>query len=308
MWPLLLAALPYLALASSRFDRLAVHARGGSLGAELAAEAASDFDGVRALLRRPDYDANRTSNYKASKLDHFSSSSNVSYAQRFFYDTTFCGASCSLASTPIVCEMTGEWTASGTSGGALAELAYSIGALIVTLEHRAYGCSQFAGGCVPPVNPLDNVPFLTVEQAVEDSAAFVQYFEAFAGNGFVAPSVSVPTLTPGYRPSRKWAIAGGSYAGAFVSWATVRHGDLFTATWASSGVVNAIYNFSGFDAVVAEAVGDDCANALRAVTAAFEDAYVNNQAALYALFNASTTGPTALSRADFAWMLADSAG
>jgi hypothetical protein len=297
-----------LASASTRLDRLPIHAKGGSLGAELAAEADADRDLVRRLLGDPSWDVNRTSNYKTSLREHFNSSDASTYLQRFFFDTSFCGSACSLPSTPIVCEMTGEWTASGTSGGALAELAASLGALMVTLEHRAYGCSQLAGGCSPPADARANIQFLTVEQAVEDSAAFVQYFEAFAANSFKPPSTPVPALTLGYKPLRKWAIAGGSYAGAFVSWVTVRHGDLFTATWASSGVVEAIYEFSSFDAVVAEAVGDDCANALRAVTDAFELFFLNRSIELYALFNASATGPTALTQSDFAWMLADSAG
>lgn len=295
---------------SNSFSRLPTHVRGGSLAAEaIAADIASDVY-LREHFKLDDsWTSNSSSNYKVTTLDHFNTTSNATFSQRFFFDTTFCGGitNCSLPSTPIICEFTGEWTASGTPGGAAAELAARIGALTVTLEHRGYGCSHFAGGCSPPL-AMDNVPYLSVEQAVEDAADFVPFFEAFAANNFSAPLNFPLEITPGFIPARRWGIVGGSYAGAFVTWATVRHGDLFVATWASSGVVNAIFNFSGFDATVAAAVGDDCANALRAVTAAFEDAFDTRNAELYALFNASATGPTGFSRTDFAWMLADSAG
>jgi hypothetical protein len=42
----------------------------------------------------------------------------------------------------------------------------------------------------------------------------------------------------------------------------VAHGDLFAATWSFTGVVNAVCNFSGFDEVVASALGDDCSAAV----------------------------------------------
>ena len=202
--------------------------------------------------------------------------------------------------------MTGEWTARSAPSGAAAELAASLGALTVTLEHRAYGCSQFAGGCSPPSDASDNVAFLSVEQALEDSADFVVFFEAFVAANFSAPAGgATPVWAPGYVPRSKWGIVGGSYAGAFVSWFTVRHGDLVAATWASSGVTNAIFSFSGFDATVSAAVGPDCTNALKAVTAAFETAWDSDNARLLALFNATYAG---LTKADFAWMLSDSAG
>jgi hypothetical protein len=88
---------------------------------------------------------------------------------------------------------------------------------------------------------------------------------------------------------------------------TVRHGDLLAGTWSSSGVVNAVFNFSGFDAIVSEAVGPDCSDALRAVMTAFEAAWQDDaqRPRMLTLFNASAGFHTG---GDFAWMLADSAG
>lgn len=79
---------------------------------------------------------------------------------------------------------------------------------------------------------------------------------------------------------------------------------MLAATWASSGVVHAIFNFTAFDQTVSEAIGPDCSNAIRAVTDAFTAAWAipANQTALYGLFN---TTPAFLTQTDFAWMLAD---
>jgi hypothetical protein len=145
---------------------------------------------------------------------------------------------------------------------------------------------------------------------VHDVSCCVQaYFEGFAAGGFTpAAAAAAPrTLPAGFRPARKWGIVGGSYAGAYVTWVTVRHGDLLSATWSSSGVVNAIYNFTAFDATVSAAVGDDCSDALREVMSTFEEAWSNGAKRLQMLqlFHAADGFHTA---GDFAWLLADSAG
>jgi len=144
---------------------------------------------------------------------------------------------------------------------------------------------------------------------VDDAADFIPFFEALAAGGFSpAAAAAAPTsLPPGFKPAHKWGIVGGSYAGAYVSWVTVKHGDLLAGTWSSSGVVNAIYNFTGFDAVVSTAVGDDCSDALREVMTAFEAAWTDpgQRMRMLTLFNASYGFHTA---GDFGWMLADSAG
>jgi hypothetical protein len=61
-----------------------------------------------------------------------------------------------------------------------------------------------------------------------------------------------------------------------------------------------------FCSKVKEAIGSACAAQVQAVTAAFELAWSNPslQSQLFKLFN---TSPTRLTKADFAWMLADSA-
>jgi hypothetical protein len=52
-----------------------------------------------------------------------------------------------------------------------------------------------------------------------------------------------------------------------------QHPELASASWSSSGVVQAVDNFTEFDVVEAAAVGDDCAAQLRNVTGQFEAAW-----------------------------------
>ena len=304
----LLLLLPHGFHSLSLSATLPHHARGGELHRGLLdaeEEALRLFRGAAGLAAawRP----NSTANWKATLLSHTSGDA-TTYPQRFYYDTTFCGAACALDSTPAVVEFTGEWTNAGCPGGAVAELAATLKAIIVSVEHRFYGCSRPGGGCSPGANSSSLQQHLLVAEAVEDSADFIPFFEAFAAAGFTSEGGAPPLpLAPplGYAPRRRWVAVGGSYAGALVSWLAAAHGDLLSATWSSSGVVNAVYNFSGFDAVVGEALGPDCARAVQAVVAAFEGAWAANNSALLALFLAPQGW---LTKGDFAWMLADSAG
>jgi hypothetical protein len=301
----LTAAAALLAVGSSFHlaEKLPPHARGGQLYQKLLQSQAEELSSLRVNLGLPSgWAPNATANSKPSFIDNFQRTKFGTFQQRFWWDTSFCGDKCWDPATPVVCEVSGEWTVVSSASGAVAELAQKLGAVACNLEHRYYGSST--------ITPLSNLTALTtwlrVEQSIEDFANFVPYFEAFLANkGASLPALGPnTTYTPGYKPSRKWTIAGGSYAGALVSWITVKHGDLLAATWASSGVVNAIYNYTAFDQTIATAVGPDCANALRAVTSAFEAAWAANQTQLFALYNVSAGFFT---QQDFAWMLADSA-
>jgi hypothetical protein len=278
-------------------ELLPSHARGGALYARLLADSEASVQALRAKLGPF---GNATPNSRHVELDNFSPGAGA-FPQRFWFDTTFCGSRCAT-DAPIVCEFTGEWTAGSSPGGAAAQLASDIGALMVTAEHRFYGCSRPGGGCQPTSDPALMIKYLSVEQAVADGGTFIPFFEAFAAGGFRAPASARPQpLLPSYRAARRWVAVGGSYAGAYVSWLSVAHGENLAATWASSGVVNAIFNFSGFDQIVGDALGDDCSDALRAVYSAFEAAWGNDvdRARLQDLF---LSPPGFYTSGDFAWM------
>lgn len=281
---LLLAAVPAAAMRDS--ERLPVHARGGRMYEALVAREAVEAS-VLAGSMPAGWAPNATVNWKATPVDN-DAPTGPTFGQRFYYDTSFCGAGCA-GGAPILMEVGGEWTVTASPNGAVAELAAEMGALVVYLEHRYYGQSL-------PSNLTDRTAmkrYLTVEQAIADTASFIHYFEQLM---CADPNASS-------RCARSWTIVGGSYAGALVSWITVVHGKLLTATWSSSGVVNAIFNFTAFDATVATAIGPVCSAAVRAVTAAFETAWAANNSALLNLFGT----PAYYTATDMAWMLADSA-
>lgn len=288
-------------------DMLPRRARGGALYKQLLAQKEAELELLRQNLNLPaGWAPNATANFKSSVVDNFApAGTSGTFRQKFFFDTTFCGDKCFDPSTPVVCEVTGEWTNTASASGAMAELAQRLGAVGCSVEHRQYGDSL-----VVPRTDLQGVKkYLTVEQSVADFANFLVYFEQFLANGGNAPPASaVASFSPGYQAQRKWVIAGGSYAGALVSWITVDHGDLLTATWASSGVVNAIFDFYQFDQTSTEALGPDCAKASHAVVSAFEANWASNSAQILSLYNVPTApnGQQYFTQTDMAWAIADS--
>lgn len=121
-----------------------------------------------------------------------------------------------------------------------------------------------------------------------DLAAFVRFMNAQLGG---AP--------------HKWLSIGGSYSGALSAWFRIKHPELISAAYSSSGVVNAVYNYTAFDHQVVQDVSAGCGAALRAVTAAFEAAWDDpaKKPAMLAQFGTADY----FTKGDMAWMLADSA-
>lgn len=165
----------------------------------------------------------------------------------------------------------------------MADLAAKHGARTVALEHRFYGESLPSADDLATALSVDNLQFHSVEQSLADLAAFIMYFDAEA----------------------TWFAFGGSYPGALSAWFRIAYPNSTVGSHSSSGVVNAIYEFEEFDEQVAASAGADCADAIRATTAALEDAVVlstESAAHVKGLFGAG-----ALEGADFWYMTADSA-
>jgi len=117
-------------------------------------------------------------------------------------------------------------------------------ATIVTLEHRYYGLSVPTADLSTP-----NLEWLTVDQALADLAGFISWY------------------TMNYlSPDTKWITIGGSYSGALSAWFRLKYPHITVGAVSSSGVVNAIFDFTAFDEQVAKSVGSQCANALRSIT------------------------------------------
>ena len=111
--------------------------------------------------------------------------------------------------------------------GILAQLAEATHGIGVVLEHRYFGTSF-----PTPDLSTENLRFLTTEQALADQAYFAQNikFPGLEDHNLTAPNVAYI----GY---------GGSYAGAFVAFLRKLYPDVFWGTIASSGVVEAIWDY-----------------------------------------------------------------
>eukprot|EP00054_Salpingoeca_dolichothecata_P006158 m.37451 g.37451 ORF g.37451 m.37451 type:complete len:456 (+) comp16252_c0_seq1:44-1411(+) len=178
--------------------------------------------------------------------------------------------------------MGGEGPLGGIGNNYITYLAKEYGATVVAIEHRFYGKSLPHGGL-----SRENLNYLTVSQALADVAALIDLLNKDHADGDFT-----------------WFTFGGSYSGALSAWFRISYPTHTQGSLSSSGVVNAILNFTGFDEQVAVAVGPECTTRLQEITKAFEDAYFNgHDAEARALFNA----PDDMLPGDFFYMIADSA-
>lgn len=104
---------------------------------------------------------------------------------------------------------------------------------VVALEHRFYGKSQ------PTADwSLKSLKLLTFQQGLADIAYFIETKNKEFMNE--------------YGKVAKWVVIGGSYAGAMSAWFRYKYPHLAIGSISSSGVVNAIDEFSGYEKQVVE--------------------------------------------------------
>ncbi|KYQ93111.1 peptidase S28 family protein [Tieghemostelium lacteum] len=214
-------------------------------------------------------------------LNHYDEQDQRTFAQRYWYNDLYYNYN---KGGPIILYINGEGPVSGPPSSqqdATVIYAEALGALIVTLEHRYYGNSS-------PFQDLstENLKFLTSQQALNDLANFVLDFAQNITN-FNGKIITI----------------GGSYSGALSAWFRLKFPHITVGALASSGVVNAILDFTAFDEWVAHSAGNDCADALRLVTKTAE-LYVlsGNGLKIKTMFNAQTL----VEDGDFFYWLADS--
>mmetsp|Transcript_64794 Transcript_64794/g.180048 ORF Transcript_64794/g.180048 Transcript_64794/m.180048 type:complete len:468 (-) Transcript_64794:401-1804(-) len=219
--------------------------------------------------------------YWDAPQDHFDDANTATYKQKYYVNSEYY-----QEGGPIFLEIGGEGPVGGPPGGYIASLGQERNALLIQLEHRFYGESLPNGNV-----DTDNLKLLTVENALADLAGFIDWYTAEQGT------------------TGKWFAFGGSYPGALSGWFRKAYPDHTAGSLSSSGVVNAINEFTAFDERVATAIGDECADNVRAVTAAFERAVVGEDAT-----NATNADAKALFGCaadmwdeDYFYMLADSA-
>ena len=113
--------------------------------------------------------------------------------------------------------------------------------MFVLLEHRYYGESM------PTANlSVDNLKYLTSEQALEDIAHFVKYF---------IKNMSLE--------NSKWIAFGGSYPGSLAARFRSNYPELVSGAIASSAAMEAVLNLNKFLSTVSQILGTECSAHIR---------------------------------------------
>jgi hypothetical protein len=126
----LATAAAVLAGAARALDTLPPHARGGKLWADLTARTAA----AHALHA---VSPNTTAAYFAQSVWH--NGSTATFQQKYYYDAS---AWTGGATSPVLFYISGEGPCGSSPGGYAAVVGKSLGALLVTMEHR---CVVVAG-------------------------------------------------------------------------------------------------------------------------------------------------------------------
>ncbi|EKF33307.1 serine carboxypeptidase S28, putative [Trypanosoma cruzi marinkellei] len=126
--------------------------------------------------------------------------------------------------------------------------------LLFTLEGRYYGKS------LPfPLTETEKLKkYLNVDIALEDIRGFQKFVEEKL-----------------LRKKLRWLIVGGSYAGALAVWFKAKYPTAALAVWSSSAVVEAQFDFYGFDGRVKSAISIECAHEIYAVQSLFSELWEN---------------------------------
>eukprot|EP00771_Trimastix_marina_P000430 gnl/Trimastix_PCT/1449.p1 GENE.gnl/Trimastix_PCT/1449~~gnl/Trimastix_PCT/1449.p1 ORF type:complete len:457 (+),score=132.25 gnl/Trimastix_PCT/1449:121-1491(+) len=227
-------------------------------------------------------EGNAIPHYWDQKLDHFAFST-ITWRQKYYYDDS----SFIAPNGPIFLTIGGEAPLHGVAGGFPKKLAQKFGGMVVSLEHRYYGESQ-------PFSNLstENLKYLSVEQELEDLAHFAKWFQEHHIN-----------MRYGTHGMNKWVIIGGSYAGMVSCETRQTHPEIFVASLSSSGVVDAVLDYTDFDNQIGITLGEECAKLVRESMEEIDSKLDGSPAMnreIKAYFNA-----TGMNDFDFRYMLGD---
>ena len=171
-------------------------------------------------------------------VDHFDHSNRNTFEQRYWYTLDLWEKGTGPIYLVLCGESMGHFPRDDTF---VMKLANSTKGAVVALEHRYYGHSM----PVPDLS-LENLKYLTHDQALADTANFIKFFKRSIRAG-----------------TTKVIVVGGSYAGALSAWMRYKYPHLITGAISSSGVVNAVLDFYQFDDQVKRSVlksGEECEN------------------------------------------------
>ncbi|KAJ2517536.1 hypothetical protein GGI11_001951 [Coemansia sp. RSA 2049] len=151
-------------------------------------------------------------------VDHFGLNNNT-WSQRYLFNATFYEPG-----GPIIVATPGESAVSSSlvDLSHFNYLAQMTNGLVVLVEHRFYGKSN-------PMPDLsgDSLKYHTVENTLEDFAAFIRAAKATPSQVFSLP----------VSKKSKVVFGGGSYAGSIAAWMRAKYPDLVAGAWASSAII-----------------------------------------------------------------------
>eukprot|EP00349_Pseudokeronopsis_sp_Brazil_P011326 CAMPEP_0202977554 /NCGR_PEP_ID=MMETSP1396-20130829/84311_1 /ASSEMBLY_ACC=CAM_ASM_000872 /TAXON_ID= /ORGANISM="Pseudokeronopsis sp., Strain Brazil" /LENGTH=227 /DNA_ID=CAMNT_0049716311 /DNA_START=322 /DNA_END=1005 /DNA_ORIENTATION=+ len=147
------------------------------------------------------------------------------------------------------------------------------------------------------VGATENLKWLNSTQALADIAHFIDYLNE-----------EVATLT---STKQRWIVCGGSYPGALSAWFRSLYPDHALISWSSSGVINAIRDFSDFDLDIYQATsrsGEYCPTKIQEIVSyidgVFEDASEGSRLDEYQMVH-ETFGTVGMRDDEFMFFLAD---
>ena len=211
--------------------------------------------------------------YFTQKVDHFDGTNPSTWQQQYFVNDTFFSKD---ADAPILLCMGGEGPPlDGSSVVASVHcsvannMAEELGALMLALQHRYYGCQSNMTAC--PVKTFDSTPaiknplvFLSSRQALGDMAAF---------HSFIVEKY-------GLSASNKWVTFGGSYPGMMAAWSRLKFPQLIHASISSSAPVHAKTEMKEYNDMVAYAYSVELVGGSQACA----DAIAKGHASILSMF------------------------
>lgn len=203
-------------------------------------------------------------------LDHFDPDNNVTFGQRYWFTLKHYTPPTQRDpghKLPVYLFDAGEADASEYLGyletGILDLLANQTGGITVILEHRGFGQSYpNRSEIYPPSNKWDQdgLRFLSVEQALQDSANFIKHIKL--------PGVDEDLS--GLHHATPFIYYGASYPGARSAWMRHNHPELVYGAIASSAVTLAQDVYPEYYYVVARGSNAYCSQAMQRAMASFD--------------------------------------
>jgi len=230
--------------------------------------------------------------FKNQLIDHFNPLDKRTFEQRYWINAN----NYAPAKGNIILDLCGEGPCSGAGDRSsyINTVAAATRALVISLEHRYYGLSvPFGKDSIT----VENMKYLTVEQALEDTANFINW-------------VNANNTAVKITPNAKWIVVGGSYAGALSAWFRLKYPHLVVGSWASSPVINAILEFDTFDYHVFLATNKSspqCPATIQNLTAYLEWNLYQNGSQWAQTFKAKFNAQN-LTNEEFLWYIADNIG